>query len=218
MGFWDALPGNIGLGVQISNQVTKTLLQDKELFIYPAVMAVLSFLILLVVFIPVVLLGGLTYGPLALVVIFLVYYLVTTFIATYFLFALYIAFKSFVQGKKIGMLAALSQASSYTSEIIGWTIFYAVVMTLVRVIESYASRNAIIGWIVNAAIGIGLFLGMTFAIPIIFEDSVGPWEAVKRSAKFIINNIGKTFKSLPWRPAYLDDLAFAGRAPYYPDG
>lgn len=202
MGFWDALFPNIKLGINISNQVIKTLFKDKELFIYPLVMAVLAFALLIIVFVPFIILGGLGFGPLSFVVLLIVYYLITTFMATYFLFALYIAFKSFVQGKKIGMMNALGQAANYLPQIIAWTIFYTIVLTIVRLIESRV--RGIAGFIVNAVIGIALFLGVTFAVPIIYEDKVGPIEAVKRSATFIINNIGKTFSGI----IYFDIISF----------
>ncbi len=194
MGILGNIFGNAKLGIQISNQVVGTLLKDKELFIYPVVMAILSFLVLVVFFVVFVLFGGLIFGPLSLVVMLVFYYLITTFIATYFLFAMYIAFTSFVQGKKIGMVAALLQAQAYLPLIIEWALFYTVLITVVKLLES--QFKGLIGQIINFAIGIGLFLGTTFAVPIIFEEKIGPLDAVKRSATFIINNIGKTFSGI----------------------
>ncbi|MDE1834079.1 MAG: hypothetical protein KGH64_01950 [Candidatus Micrarchaeota archaeon] len=206
LGLFDAMFGNVKLGIQISNQVIRVLLKDKELFIYPVIMAILSFILLFVIFVPFVLLGGLSFGTLSLFAILVIYYIVVTFMATYFLFAMYIAFKSDVNGKRIGMMSALSQASKYIGEIISWTIFYTIVIVVIRLIES--QMKGILAYIVQEIAAIGLFLGMTFAVPIIFEDSVGPVEAVKRSATFIINNIGKTFSGI----IYFDVIAFVIKA------
>lgn len=206
MGFFDALFGNAKLGIQISNQVIKVLLKDKGLFAYPIVMAIISFILLLLIFIPFVLAGGLTLGPLAWLIMLVIYYIVTTFFATYFLFAMYTAFKSFVAGKKMGMGEALANTGQYLGEIISWTLFYTVVATIVRVIESRS--RGIVGFLIRELVAIGFFLGMTFAIPVIYEDHVGPIEAVKRSAMFIVNNIGKTFSGI----IYFDVIAFAIKA------
>ncbi len=135
----------------------------------------------------------------------IIYYFLTTLIATYFLFALYIAFKSDLQGKRIGIGDALSQASKYRSQILGWTVFYTIVIVAVRLLES--QMKGILAFVMREVAAIGLFLGMTFAIPIIFEDDVKPWEAVKRSATFIINNIGKTFSGI----IYFDVIGFVIR-------
>jgi hypothetical protein len=202
VGILGSIFGNARLGIQISNQVIGTLLKDKELFIYPVVMAILSFFILVVFFVPFILLGGLAFGFVSLLVMLIIYYLVTTFMATYFLFAMYIAFTSFVQGKKIGMGAALSQAQAYLPLIIRWALFYTVLITVVKLLESQS--RGLIGQIINFAVGIGLFLGTTFAVPIIFEDKIGPIDAVKKSAMFIINNIGKTFSGI----IYFDIISF----------
>ena len=209
MGFLSALFPNIELGIKISNQVMQTLFKDKGLFIYPVVMVLLSFVLLIAIFVPFVFLGGFSAGPLSMVAALILYYLVTTFMATYFLFALYIAFTSFVQGKKIGMGTALAQAGGYLPQIIGWTIFYTIVMTIVTLIESQVRNNRgalgmIFGFLLQSIISIGLFLGTTFAIPVMYEERVGPWEAVKKSAMFIINNIGKTFSGI----IYFDIIAF----------
>ncbi len=58
MGFFNALFGNAKLGIQISNQVIKTLLKDKELFAYPVIMAMLSFVLLVAIFVPFVVFGA----------------------------------------------------------------------------------------------------------------------------------------------------------------
>ncbi len=202
MGFFGNLFGNAKLGIQISNQVIKTLLKDKELFIYPVIMALLSFVILVGIFVPFILFGGLSYGFLSLLFILIVYYFITTLMATYFLFGMYIAFTSFVQGKKIGIGQALSQAGAYGSLILKWTLFYTALMTVVKLIESRS--RGLIGSLINIAIGIGLFLGTTFAVPIIFHDKIGPIDAVKKSALFIVNNIGKTFSGI----IYFDIISF----------
>ncbi len=203
MGFLDSLFGNAKLGFQISNQVIKVLLKDRGLFVYPVVMALISFILLVIVFVPFILFGGLSFGFLSLMVLSVLYYFITAFIATYFLFALYIAFKSYVKGTKIGMFDALSQAGSRLPEIINWAIFYTVARTIIKLIEETFNRG-VIGFLVQSIISIGLFLGMTFAVPIIFEDDVGPIEAVKRSAMFIINNLGKTFSGI----LYFDLIGF----------
>ena len=206
MGFFGDLFGNFKLGIQISNQVIKTLLHDKELFVYPLAMALVSFFLLIIIFVPFILFGGLTLGPLSLLLLLIIYYLVTTYISTYFIFALYISFTSFVGGKKIGMLAALSGTAQYTGLIIKWTLFYTVVITIIRLIE--LRFRGIIGFILREIVALGLFVGMTFAVPIIYEDRVGPIEAVKRSTLFIINNLGKTFAGI----IYFDVIGFAIKA------
>lgn len=205
MGILEALFSNAKIGIQLSNQLVKVLLKDKGLFAYPVFMAIISFLILFVVFVPLVLFTGgafLAFGFISIIAALILYYFITTLIATYFIFALYIAFKAFVDtGKKMPMGTALSKAGAYTGLIIQWTIVYTLIRTVIKLIEE---RGGIAGALVRIVAGIGLFLGTTFAIPVIYEEHVGPIAAIKKSATFIINNLGKTFAGI----IYFDVIGF----------
>ncbi len=202
MGLFNAIFSNAKLGIQISNQVIKSVLKDRGLFVYPIVMALLSFVLLALIFAPLILGGALVLGPVFILFALLAYYFVLTYMSTYFLFAMYIAYKAFIQGKKISMMQALSSAGQYSAYIFRWAVFYTIVMTVVKLLES--QLRGLLGMFIDILASIGLFLGMTFAPPIIFEDKVGPIEAVKRSSQFIINNIGKTFSGI----IYFDIISF----------
>lgn len=208
MGIFNSIFGNAKIGIQLSNQLIKVLFKDKGLFVYPIVMAILSFLILVGIFVPLIFFTGgafLSLGFLAIVLMLIIYYFVVTLMATFFIFALYIAFKEFVgTGKKISMGAALSKAGAYTRLIIEWTIVYTIIRTVVKLIEGNGSRNGMGEMVLRAVVGIGLFLGITFAVPIIYEEKVSPITAIKKSAEFIINNIGKTFSGI----IYFDVIGF----------
>ena len=210
MGILEALFSNAQVGIQLSNQVIKVLLKDKGLFVYPVAMAILSLAILLAVFVPLVFFSGgffLALGPIAIIFMLIVYYFIATLIATYFIFALYIAFKAYIAtGKKMPMGTALSKAGAYTGLIVQWAVAYTIIRTVIKLIEGQS--RGIVEFLIQAIAGIGLFLGTTFAAPIIFEERVGPIDAIKKSASFIINNLGKTFSGI----IYFDIIGFIIKA------
>ncbi len=210
MGILEAIFSNAKIGIQLSNQLIKVVFKDKGLFAYPVLMAIVSSLILFVIFVPLVLFTGglfLAFGPVSLLFVLIVYYFVVTLVATYFLFALYIAFKAFIDtGKKMPIGTALSKAGAYAGLIVQWTIAYTIIRTVIKLIESQS--RGIMEALIQMVAGIGLFLGTTFAVPIIYEERVGPIDAIKKSATFIINNLGKTFAGI----IYFDMIGFVIKA------
>lgn len=209
VGLFNSLIGNAKLGYNISNQVMKVLFHDKELFVFPLVMVIVA-AVELIMTLAVLIVGSagyiLSFGFISIVILMLVYYLIVTFTATYFLIALYIAFQSFVGGKKMGLAQALSKARPYSSLILQWTLFYTAICTVIKLIEG--SMRGVIGFIIQEIASIGLWVATIFAIPVIYEEKVGPIEAVKKSGLFIINNLGKTFTGI----IYFNLISFAIKA------
>jgi len=194
---------NLKAGWALGKQVRKLVFSDRQLILYPLLSSVVVFveffLIFASLFINSVVTGGSVSGILYIVALFL-FYLVSTFTATYILMALLIAFRSYANGHKIGMVEAFRQTSQYTTLILEWAVFYSVVLLIVRLIEQ---RMGAMGRLIfGLAAGVAIGVATIFAIPVILDNKVGPVQAVKQGAEFFVRNIGKAAGGLIYSDLY----------------
>jgi hypothetical protein len=181
---------NIKNGWAIASQTRKAIFKDKELFVYPILSAIVAIIEAIVIFAGLFITVGAGNPIIWLVGLFLLY-LVSAFTSTYFLMALMIAFRSFQNGKKLGLGEAMGQVSSYTGLILQWAIFTAVVLMILRIIES---RLQGIGRILVSAIGgAAISVATLFAVPIILDERTGPIKTIEVSVAFFTKNFGSTF-------------------------
>ncbi len=135
-----------------------------------------------------------------LIVLLFLFYVVSSFTSAYMLMALYIAFKSYSNGVKIGIGQALSQASSYVGVLLEWAVFYSIVIMLIRMLEARfrGVAGALFGFLASATLSIGLM----FAFPVIYEQKTGPVTAMKLSAKTFISHFGSSVGGIAYSDLY----------------
>lgn len=181
---------NIKAGWKIASQTRKSILKDKGLFIYPILSAIIVIIEALVIFGTLFFLSGTTGSSLWYIVGLFLLYLVSAFTSTYMLMALMVAYRSFEKGKKMGIREAMSSISSYTMVIFEWALFTAIVLTLLRMLES--RTRGVSRLVISALGGAAISLATLFAVPIILDEKTGPIKTIETSVSFIAKNFGST--------------------------
>jgi hypothetical protein len=190
---------NIKRGWEIGKATRKLVFQEKNLMIYPIISGIAVLAEILAIFIPSLLLIGTSLQYYYILPLFL-FYFVVTFTATYILMAMFIAFRSVTAGNKITMSQAFSQVKPYTKLVIEWSLFYSVIIMIIRLIES--RMRGISGIILGAVLSMAIGFATIFVVPVILDEKLTPIKAMKRSASFIIKNFGKSFGGLLYTDLY----------------
>ena len=189
---------NVSRGWKLGSEVRKLVFKDRSLFSYPILSAVISIVIAAALFIP--MFFAAQWGTASYVVALFVYYLLVTFISTYMLVGMLLAFRAYAKGKPITIGQALSQAGGYTVQIFEWAVFYSIIMMLLRALESRSRGLA--GVILSAVASFALSVAILFVIPVIIDQRAGPIKAIEGSVKFIKDNFGATFGGLLFSDLY----------------
>lgn len=130
----------------------------------------------------------------------IIFYVASSFTSAYVLMALFIAFKSYTSGAKISMGEAFRKTSSYSRLILEWAIFYSIIILILRIIES--RLRGVGAMVVGIVAGAALSIGVMFAMPVIYEQRVGPIQAMKISAKTFIGHFGSSVGGIAYSDLY----------------
>ncbi|HUY70138.1 MAG TPA: DUF6159 family protein [Candidatus Baltobacteraceae bacterium] len=201
---------NVKNGWAVASAVRKLIFKDKRLFGYPILSAVVSLAIAALMFIPTFFLGYGNGSSVAYVIVLFAYYIIVTFIGTYLLVAMLLAFRAYAGGKEMSMGEALSQTSEYATLIFEWAVFYSIIMMLLRALESRS--RGIGGLIISAVASFAISIAILFVIPVIIDQKVGPIKAIESSVKFIKDNLGASFGGLAYSDLYSMIFTFGGIA------
>jgi len=190
---------NLKNGWALGKATRKLVFQDKRLMIFPLVAAVAVIAEMVAILLPSTLFlavnsNSFYYFILALIL----FYFVVTFTSTYIIMAMFIGFRSFSNKQPIGFKDAFKQVRPYTKLIAEWSLFYAVIIVGIRLLESRI--RGIAGIILGAAVAFAIGIATLFVVPVILDKKLSPIKALKESSSFIIKNFGKTFGGL----AYVD--------------
>ena len=190
---------NIKKGWELGKATRKLVFKDKKLMVFPLVAAIAVIIEIIAILLPSTLFlavnsNSFYYFILALIL----FYFVVTFTSTYIIMAMFIGFRSFSNKQPIGFKDAFKQVRPYTKLIAEWSLFYAVIIVGIRLLESRI--RGIAGIILGAAVAFAIGIATLFVVPVILDKKLGPIKALKESSSFIIKNFGKTFGGL----AYVD--------------
>ena len=190
---------NLSNGWKLGSATRKLIFNDKELLLYPVTGGILALLFALALFLP--LLFTLPTSSISIIAAAIIFGFISTFISVYFLVALLIAFRQYsTTKKKISMADALSKASQYWVQILEWAVFYTIIITILRAIES---RIQGIGRLLVGAIGsMALSLAIMFVVPSIIDNNTGPIKSIENSIKIITKNFGSTFGGIIYSDLY----------------
>ena len=198
---------NLSNGWKLGSATRKLIFNDKELLLYPVTGGILALLFALALFLP--LLFTLPTSSISIIAAAIIFGFISTFISVYFLVALLIAFRQYsTTKKKISMADALSEASKYWVQILEWAVFYTIIITILRAIES---RIQGIGRLLVGAIGsMALSLAIMFVVPSIIDNKTGPIKSIENSIKVITKNFGSTFGGIIYSDLYAMLLIIPG--------
>ena len=191
---------NLKNGWKLGSATRKLIFGDKGLLVYPIVGGIITFLLALALFVPLVLTIATASNTLILAAVIL-FGFVSTFVSIYFLVALLLAFRQYSRtGKKMAMGDALAQASQYWVQILEWAVFYTIIVTILRAIESRI--QGIGGFLIGAIGSMALALATIFVVPSIIDNKTGPIKSIENSVKMITKNFGTTFGGIIYSDLY----------------
>ena len=188
-------------GWRLAKEVRQSVSKDKSMYIFPIASGLLGvFIFLFTMFMIFFAFPGSVSNSIDVlfIIAFFVASVVVMFTTTYFLLAMLIAYRSFNAGNPISFRTALSRTWEYKKYALEWAIFYTIIVSIIRAIESRIRGIAgiLIGVIGSLTITIATF----FAVPAILEEKVGPIKAIESSIHTIRRNFGMTFGGV----AYVD--------------
>ena len=195
---------NIKNGWAMGKATRKLVFKDKKLMVFPIISGLAVIAEILAILLPsAIFLMNYQNSLYYYIPILILFYFVVTFTSTYIIMAMFIGFRAFSSGKEIGFKEAFKEVKPYSKLIAEWSLFYAVVIVGIRLLES--RMRGIAGMIFGAAVAFAIGIATIFVVPVILDKKLGPIKALKESSSFIIKNFGKTFGGL----AYTDLYGFA---------
>lgn len=190
---------NLKNGWKLGSATRKLIFKDKQLMLYPVLSLLITIVLMAAIFLPIVFFSATLSSPLFILGLIL-FYIVVSFVSTYVLMALLIAFRSYTKGKEISIGEAMHLTRPYTVQIIEWALFYTMLVMVLRLVES---RFGGIGRLVIGSIGsLAIAAATLFAVPVILDKKVGPITAVKESSQMLIHHFGNTFGGIVYADLY----------------
>jgi len=192
---------NIKTGWAMGKATRRLVFKDKKLMIFPIISSFAVLAEILIILLPSTLFimaysGSIYYFILILILL----YFVITFTSIYIIMAMFIGFRAFSSGHPIGFMDAFKQVKPYTKLIMEWSLFYAVIIVGIRLLESRI--RGIAGIIFGAAIAFAIGIATIFVVPVILDKKLSPIKALKESSSFILKNFGKAFGGLAYTDLY----------------
>ncbi|MCL4397063.1 DUF6159 family protein [Candidatus Parvarchaeota archaeon] len=192
---------NIKNGWTMGKATRRLVFKDRKLMIFPLVSGLAVIAEILAILLPSALfLMNYSNSLYYYILVLILFYFVVTFTSTYVIMAMFIAFRAFSSGKEIGFKEAFTQVKPYSKLIAEWSLFYAVIIVGIRILESRI--RGIAGIIFGAAVAFAIGIATIFVVPVILDKKLSPIKALKESSSFIIKNFGKTFGGLIYTDLY----------------
>ena len=188
--------GRFATGWTLATQSCRVLMLDKSLLVFPMLSGIASFFVLASF------LGGVfafshpgnkqvVNDSTAWLLLF-AYYFASYFVIVYFNCALVACAMVRFRGGTPTLAEGLRAARERTGKIVAWAFFAATVGVLLRMIEE---RVGFIGKIVIALLGAAWTVATYFVVPVLVEEDVGPYDALKHSTEIIKDTWGESLVS-----------------------
>ena len=186
--------GRIGTGWQLTKTSLHVLRKDKELLLFPLVsgLALIGILALFVGGMFVTVGFGAAFGGDAtwlFAVLMVVYYVLSFFIGFFFNAAVIGAATIRLNGGNPTLADGLRIARENAGRIFLWALFAATVAMILRAVQE---RLGFLGRVILGLVGVAWSLATFFVVPILVYEKLGPWAAVKRSARLFKGTWGET--------------------------
>ncbi len=186
--------GRIGTGWQLTKTSLHVLRGDKKLLLFPLISGLVLIAILASFVGGMVLTVGFTatFGGDAVwlfAILMVVFYFLCFFIGIFFNAAIIGAATIRLDGGNPTLGDGLRLASQNLGRIFLWAVFAATVATILRAIMQ---RMGFVGKIIIGLVGIAWSLATFFVVPVVVYEKLGPWAAVKRSARLFKSTWGET--------------------------
>ena len=117
------------------------------------------------------------------------FYLINYFIVVFFNMSLIHCTRLYFRGEEVSINAGLRFSLSRIGTIFSWSVFAAIVGTILRIIQE---ESGIIGKIITGIIGIVWNIATFFVVPVIAYEDLGPIAAFKRSSQLMKQKWGES--------------------------
>ena len=191
MSFFDRLSN----GWTLAMNSFKVLKENKQLIIFP-VLSGISLVLIMGSFVLVFLsANGWSFenaedsGTIGNYLYLFLFYLVNYFIVVFFNMALIHCTRLYFRCEEVSINAGLRFSLSRIGTIFSWSVFAAIVGTILRIIQE---ESGIIGKIITGIIGIVWNIATFFVIPVIAYEDLGPIAAFKRSSQLMKQKWGES--------------------------
>jgi len=191
MSFFDRLSN----GWTLAMNSFKVLKENKQLIIFP-VLSGISLVLIMGSFVLVFLsANGWSFenaedsGTIGNYLYLFLFYLVNYFIVVFFNMALIHCTRLYFRGEEVSINAGLRFSLSRIGTIFSWSVFAAIVGTILRIIQE---ESGIIGKIITGIIGIVWNIATFFVVPVIAYEDLGPIAAFKRSSQLMKQKWGES--------------------------
>jgi hypothetical protein len=191
MSFFDRLSN----GWTLAMNSFKVLKENKQLIIFP-VLSGISLVLIMGSFVLVFLsANGWSFenaedpGTIGNYLYLFLFYLVNYFIVVFFNMSLIHCTRLYFRGEEVSINAGLRFSLSRIGTIFSWSVFAAIVGTILRIIQE---ESGIIGKIITGIIGIVWNIATFFVVPVIAYEDLGPIAAFKRSSQLMKQKWGES--------------------------
>lgn len=116
-----------------------------------------------------------------------------TFVSVFFNVALTAAADAVLEGRRIGVMAALGEAAKRVGRIAGWALLAALVGVVIeQIVSRIPGAGRLVGWLFGAAWA----LCTIFAIPLLVVEETGPIDAARDSVRLVRSKWGEGLTGL----------------------
>jgi len=191
MSFFDRLSN----GWTLAMNSFKVLKENKQLIIFPVLSGISMVLIMGSFVLAFLSANGWSFenaedsGTIGNYLYLFLFYLVNYFIVVFFNMALIHCTRLYFRGEEVSINAGLRFSLSRIGTIFSWSVFAAIVGTILRIIQE---ESGIIGKIITGIIGIVWNIATFFVIPVIAYEDLGPIAAFKRSSQLMKQKWGES--------------------------
>ena len=168
-------------------------MDDKKLLVFPVLSGIVTLIVILSFFLPLLvsgaLLGMTQAGPVAYYGLLFLFYVASYFVVIFFNTALISCVSAKLNGKDMSIGEGLSNAAKHLPAIIGWAIVSATVGLVLHLLEE---RSGLVGQIVLSLIGGVWSLVTYFVVPVLVLEDKGVFGSVTESFSLIKKTWGES--------------------------
>lgn len=202
---------DLGKGWRLGSAVSKIVYSDKKLLVYPLMASLIVTVLVFIVFAGFAVGSG-SNSELSAILLLIAIYVIAGTVTFYFDIAMLIEFRGDSNNKSVGIRSALKGALEYIPYVTAWAIVYAIILVVLDYVESLVRRygGAGAGFIFDIFAGLAVGTATLFVIPAIFEEKVGPFDAIKESVDIVKKRFGQTFGGFAFIEIYTTIISIAG--------
>jgi hypothetical protein len=184
---------SIGRSFELVKTSWNILMDDKKLLVFPVLSGIVTLIVILSFFLPLLvsgaLLGMTQAGPVAYYGLLFLFYVASYFVVIFFNTALISCVSAKLNGKDMSIGEGLSNAAKHLPAIIGWAIVSATVGLVLHILEE---RSGLVGQIVLSLIGGVWSLVTYFVVPVLVLEDKGVFGSVTESFSLIKKTWGES--------------------------